>query len=185
MKISRTVQCRGFLLFVLCFLTSTFMFAQTATVTGKVSSDKENEPLQGVTVRVKNSGKATKTNAGGAFLIIALSTDTLVFSIVGFETKEVAIENQASLTVVLTKASQALDAIVVIGYGTVKKSDLTGSVISLKSSDLTPGANVNVQQMLQERAAGVQISQNSGEPGAAMNINDIGSFLHQFKNEYG
>ena len=171
MRNSKNVAGRinGFLLFVFCLLATQLVFAQTRTITGKVNSDK-NEPLQGVTVSVKNSGIATNTNAGGIFSITADPKAVLVFSMVGFEPKELSTANQANVNVVLASSAKVLDDIVVIGYGTVKKSDVTGSVVSIKASELTQGANVNVQQLLQGRASGVQISQKSGEPGSAMSV---------------
>nr|MBA2762412.1 carboxypeptidase-like regulatory domain-containing protein [Segetibacter sp.] len=128
--------------------------AQTRTVSGKVSSDK-NEPLSGVTVTIKNSNRATSTNANGTFSITAERNAVLVFSMVGFEGKELP-ANEPTVNVIMQTATKAMDEVVVVGYGTVKKSDVTGAVVSLKASELTSGANVNVQQMLQGRAAGVQ-----------------------------
>jgi TonB-linked SusC/RagA family outer membrane protein len=142
--------------------------AQTRTVSGKVSSDK-NEPLSGVTVTIKNSNRATSTNANGTFSITAERNAVLVFSMVGFEGKELP-ANEPTVNVIMQTATKAMDEVVVVGYGTVKKSDVTGAVVSLKASELTSGANVNVQQMLQGRAAGVQITQKSGEPGSAMSV---------------
>lgn len=155
----------GLLLFAACAVA-----AQPRTVTGKVISDKGDEPLSGVTVSVKNSAKATRTDAGGSFSIAVEPNAVLVFSMVGFEPKEVRTANQTAVNVVLTSGNKVLEDVVVIGYGTVKKSDVTGSVVSVKASELTTGANVNVQQMLQGRASGVQITQKSGEPGSAMNV---------------
>ncbi len=163
-------RSRPFVFLMFCAFISHIALAQTSTITGRVQSEKDNELLQGVTVTNKNSKAATSTDANGRFSIAATRNAVLVFSIVGYESKEVPVSNKTNLDVVLTSTVKALDDVVVIGYGTVKKSDVTGSVVSVKASELTSGANVNVQQMLAGRASGVQISQKSGEPGSAMSV---------------
>ncbi len=165
--LSRTKKC---IFFVPLLFAVQFVSAQQRTVTGKVSSNETNEALTGVTITVKNSTRATSTNSTGTFSILAEPNAVLIFTMVGFEAKEISVANKSSLDVVLGTATKAMDEVVVVGYGTVKKSDVTGAVVSLKASELTSGANVNVQQMLQGRAAGVQITQKSGEPGSAMSV---------------
>src|SRR5690606_20117708 len=112
----------------------------------------------------------TSTDADGRFSFTNVDPSAVVVvSFVGYESKELsASANLADIA--LNPDVSDLDEVIVVGYGTVKKSDVTGSVVSLKASDLTPGANVNVQQLMQGRAAGVQISQKSGEPGSAMSV---------------
>lgn len=157
-------------IFVLLLFAVQFAIAQSGTVTGKVSSDKTDDPLVGVTVTIKNSTRATSTNASGVFFITAEPDAVLVFTMVGYSTREVRVGNKSVMDVVLESAARSMDEVVVVGYGTVKKSDVTGSVVSLKASELTPGANVNVQQIMQGRASGVQVYQKSGEPGSAMSV---------------
>ena len=159
-----------------CMLTALFLFtaflvrAQTRTISGKVSS-AAGEPLAGVTVTVKNSNHSILTDNTGGFSITVDNADAmLVFSYVDYTTKEVRAGNSASLIINLEPRAGSLGEVVVIGYGTVKKSDVTGSVVSLKQKDLTPGANISVEQTMQGRAAGVQIYQKSGEPGSAMSV---------------
>jgi TonB-dependent SusC/RagA subfamily outer membrane receptor len=94
----------------------------------------------------------------------------LVVSYVNYITQEVAPKSDATINITLEPDDGKLGEVVVIGYGTVKKSDVTGSVVSLKAKDLNPGANLNVEQSLLGRAAGVQVYQKSGEPGSAMSV---------------
>jgi len=144
--------------------------AQQTNVKGKVS-DNGGQALAGVSVQVKGTSVATMTNAQGLFsLNIGQANATLKFSYVGYQTQELALNGKTDIQVTMVAESTALDEIVVIGYGAVAKSDLTGSVASVKSEDLTKGANVNMQQALQGRTPGVQIYQKSGEPGAAMSV---------------
>ncbi len=139
------------------------------TVTGRVI-DEQGNPLQGAAVRIKGTSQQASTDADGRFSFTNVDPSAIiVVSFVGYESKELpASVNLAAIA--LSPDVSDLDEVIVVGYGTVKKSDVTGSVVSLKASDLTPGANVNVQQLMQGRAAGVQISQKSGEPGSAMSV---------------
>jgi len=144
--------------------------AQQTTVKGKVS-DGEGNTLVGVSVSVKGTSIATMTDSKGLFsLQVGQSTATLRFTYVGYKAQEVPLNGRNNIEVTLVSESTALDEIVVIGYGAVAKSDLTGAVSSVKADDLTKGVNVNMQQSLQGRTTGVQIYQKSGEPGAAMSV---------------
>jgi len=146
------------------------IYAQSGNITGKVTGEN-GEGLPGVTVLIKGTNIGTATDAAGNFSLDAPSNaGTLIVSFIGYVTQEVAINNRTTINVALASDAKALEEVVVVGYGTVKKSDVTGAVVSLKASELTPGANVNVQQLMQGRASGVQISQRSGEPGSAMSV---------------
>ncbi|QNL52538.1 TonB-dependent receptor [Olivibacter sp. SDN3] len=154
----------------LLFVQMQELAAQQAQVTGRVL-DGEGEALPGVSVTVKGTSNATMSDGEGRFsLQIASQNAVLRFSSVGYEVKELALNGEKQVEVTLIAESTALDEIVVIGYGAVAKSDLTGSVASVKAEDLTKGANMNMQQALQGRTPGVQIYQKSGEPGAAMSV---------------
>ena len=161
---------RAGLVFTLAFF-ALHLLAQTKVISGKVTSSTTHEPLPGVTVAIKNTNKATTTNQSGEFsLTSGEANPVLVLTFVGYTSAEIPVSGADLKSLELTPAARAMDEVVVIGYGSVKRSDVTGAVVSLKASELTPGANVNVQQMLQGRASGVQISQKSGEPGGAMNV---------------
>ena len=149
------------LLAIMFFLISAFSFAQT--ITGTVSAD--GQPLPGATVLVKGTNTGTSTDFDGNYAIAADAGSTLVFSYVGFASQEVVVGAQVQIDVVL-ESDNKLDEVVVIGYGTQLKSDLTGSVSSVSSEDLTAIPTSRVDQALQGRATGVQVTQVSGAPGA-------------------
>lgn len=140
-------------------------------ITGKVKNDN-GEPLPGVTVVEKGTNNGTTTDAGGSFSINVSSADAvLVFSYVGFKDKEVAVSNTAALqNIVLMPDVSSLSDIVVIGYGTAKKSDLTGSVAVVKADQLMDRPVPNVTQALQGKVAGVDVSVNSNAPGAGAKV---------------
>lgn len=158
------------IIFTVCamLLSVTWVFAQTR-VSGTVTDDK-GETVIGATVTAKGTTNVVTSGVDGTYTITVADNATLVFSFIGTTTQEIAVAGKTRIDVKLLNEEKALDEVVVIGYGTVKKSDVTGALVSLKASDLTPGANVNIQQMMQGRAAGVQIGQRSGEPGSAMSV---------------
>ena len=138
-------------------------------VTGTVVNEN-NAPLPGVTVIIKGTTDGTVTDVNGNFSLTANTDDILVFSFLGFRSMEVPVNNRSVINITLIEYIEELEEIVVIGYGTVKKEDLTGSVSSLSNKDFNQGAQVSVNQMIQGRAAGVQITQASAEPGGAFSI---------------
>lgn len=171
MKEMQAIAAKKMMLPVLLLLAVLGAQAQSRVVTGKVTAAATGEPMADVTVMIKQTQTAVTTNNSGAFSIKVDNDDAvLVISYVNYKTQEVAVKNFASINIKLEAADNALGEVVVVGYGTVKKTDLTGSVVSLKAKDLSPGANVNVEQSLIGRAAGVQVYQKSGEPGAAMSV---------------
>lgn len=146
--------------------------AQQKTITGKVMSDKDGAPLSGVSVIAKGSTTGTQTNAEGSYsLTVPASTKTLVFSYVGFASQEVSVSTKTQADVVLVaSASQALDEIVVIGYGTARKKDLTGAVSSVKAKDFNQGVITSPDQLLQNKVPGLEVTNSSGQPGAATTV---------------
>src|ERR1035437_2062089 len=146
-------------------------------VKGKITDDK-NIPVAGASVQVKNTLRGTFSDVDGGFVIVASSNDTLVFSMLSMATQKLPVAGQTFINVKLLEESKALNEVVVIGYGTVKKSDLTGSVASIKSVDLTKITSLNPEQGLQGKVAGVQVSSSSGAPGAVPSIliRGVGTF---------
>tara|TARA_R110002096_G_scaffold158404_1_gene323712 strand:- start:24 stop:2996 length:2973 start_codon:yes stop_codon:yes gene_type:complete len=136
-------------------------------ISGTVTAD--GQPLPGATVLVKGSTVGTSTDFDGNFTVNADESSTLVFSYVGYSTKEVPVGNQTFINVSLDE-DKMLDEVVVIGYGTQRKSDLTGSVSSVSGEDVSTLPVSRVDQALQGRAAGVQVTQTSGAPGAGTSI---------------
>lgn len=144
--------------------------AVQAVVKGTVV-DEAGDPLAGVTVAIKGTSSMTTSNAAGDYQLTVEGTGgTLVFTAVGFQSQEVPVENQSVVNVTLRVSISDLDEVVVVGYGTSRKRDLTGSVVSLQERDFSQGITNNALQLLNGKAAGVHISQGSSAPGAATNI---------------
>lgn len=150
---------------------------QTAelTVTGTVV-DEKGERLPGVSVIVNGTTKGTVTDANGAFTIkVSTKANRLVFSFVGYVSQQVTVGDQTVMNVVLLADDKSLDEVVVVGYGTVKKSDLTGSVSKLGAETVNERPITSVEQLLQGQVSGVQITQNTGAPGAGISFNIRGA----------
>lgn len=157
--------------FILMILNEQNIMAQKRTVSGIVT-DSKNEPLIGVNVTIKNaSTTGTITDIDGKYsLEIPSGNSVLVFSYIGYSTQEVKVSNQSVVDIVLKDDMQALEEVVVVGYGTMKKSDLTGSVSSITSDNFKLGTDLTPQQLMQGAFSGVNISQNSGKPGGSNTI---------------
>jgi TonB-linked SusC/RagA family outer membrane protein len=135
-------------------------------VSGTVKNAK-GEPLIGVTVKVKGGSGGTATQANGAFSLEAPDSATLVFSYVGYEQKEVALHGQTTLEITLKEAASSLNEVVVVGYGTQKKSDLTGSIATVNFDSVLANRPItNASQALGGKVTGLWVSQNSGKPGS-------------------
>lgn len=143
---------------------------QQGSVTGKVT-DSRGESLPGVSVVIKGTTQGTITDFDGNFTLANVPDDAVLqFSFVGMKRQEVAVAGQSSISITLEDETIGLDEVVAIGYGTVKKSDLTGSVASVKGEDLNQGAISSVDQAMQGRIAGVNVTQASNEPGGGLSI---------------
>jgi TonB-linked SusC/RagA family outer membrane protein len=155
----------------------------TAEVSGSVT-DTEGEPLIGVNILVKGTSQGTVTDLDGQFSIdVPEGRDILVFSYTGYETMEVSLAGRTQLEVIMRENIAALDEIVVIGYGTQKKSDVTGAVSSIKSEEIRQIASVRVDDALRGKVAGLQIVPTSSAPGAASTIRIRGSNSISANNE--
>jgi TonB-linked SusC/RagA family outer membrane protein len=164
----RTFTISGLVLCFFLFINSAF--AQSGTVKGRVTDASSNETLVGVTVTIKGTTTGTQTDVNGGFSLSAPSTATLVFSYIGYVSQEVAVNGQATINVQLAAKANDLQQVVVIGYGTQKKIDNTGSIATIKGSDISKQASTDAVSALQGKVAGVEII-NSGQPGAAPTIN--------------
>jgi TonB-linked SusC/RagA family outer membrane protein len=156
------------LIMVSLFLFGTTSMAQQ-TVTGKIVSS-EGDPLAGATVSVKGNTTSVVSTADGEFSILASKGDVLLITFTGYSPEEVTVRNTSPITVSLSRAATEMDKVVVVGYGTVKKRDLTGSVVSLNADDLDKGVQVSVDNMIKGRAPGVQVTSMNGEPGSGFVI---------------
>lgn len=160
----------NYLAALVCLLLTMNSMAQI-TKTGKVTNEKDGTPMQGVSISVKGTATGTSTDAGGNFSIqIPNEQSVLVFSYTGFNPQEVAANSGETLNVSLTETQNALNEVVVIGYGTAKKSDLTGSVATVKSDRLMDRPSQDISQALQGRVAGVDVSINTSAPGEPAKI---------------
>lgn len=132
--------------------------------------DNENEPVIGASVFVKGSKSGTMTNIDGAFTLNAKPSDTIVISFIGYKPVEVKVGKRTDINVTLQPDSELLDEVVVVGYGTVKKKDLTGSVSNLKGELVTDRHTTQLTNALQGAMAGVQVTRSNGQPGATGSV---------------
>lgn len=162
--------------FLLAMLFSLGVNAQSFTVKGKVTSDSDEAGLPGVNVIVKGTSVGTVTDIDGEYVLDVGSGEAiLIFSSVGYISEEVTVGGQTVIDIVLAEDVTALEEIVVIGYGTQKKSDLTGAVSQVKSDDIVKLTTGNPTNALQGRMAGVRVEANGGAPGAKSLVTIRGS----------
>ncbi|HEX8278077.1 MAG TPA: TonB-dependent receptor plug domain-containing protein, partial [Segetibacter sp.] len=175
-KIALTKIKYVFMLYLLLIL-SPQTWAQATQVKGKVT-DENRAGVAGVSVLLKGTSSGTGTDANGNFSInVPNLNGTLVLSSVGFTTQEVAINNRATVNVTLTSgAGQALGEVVVVGYGSQLRKQVTGAVQTINNKELKDIPVSQVTQKLQGRLAGVQINQTTGKPGQGMNVRIRGQF---------
>jgi len=167
------------ILFILIFAGSSLVFAQSRIVTGRVTGSDTGETLPTATVAVKGTIRGMITDMNGNYQIEIKQGDAvLMFSFVGYDPQEVEIGDKTVINVELKAKSSTLEEVVVIGYGTVRKSDLTGAVGSIKAKELTKVTSLNAEQSLQGKVAGVQVTTTSGAPGAtpSVRIRGVGTF---------
>ncbi|MFN4286105.1 MAG: SusC/RagA family TonB-linked outer membrane protein [Lacibacter sp.] len=153
------------LLLLMTLVAASILWAQQVRVTGRVTSAGSGNAAEGVTVMIKGSNKGTVTLANGTFAIDAKTGDVLVFSGIGFERKEVTVTG-TTLDVVLGTTAGDLGEVVVVGYGTQRRTNLTGSLVQLNNAALTKRQVSSSSQVLQGLAPGVTVQQQSGRPGA-------------------
>jgi TonB-linked SusC/RagA family outer membrane protein len=153
---------------VMLLLCTPDLFAQTRTVSGTVKS--EGEALPGVTVTEKGTSNGTVTDSDGKFTISVSGSATLVFTFVGMTPQEVAVGSQTNLAVEMVADISQLEEVVIVGYGTAKKADLTGSIVSVGGDDLKKMPVATVAETLTGRLAGVQVTSTEGSPDAEINI---------------
>lgn len=169
--------------FLLLCLGHAMLLAQTLTITGKVV-DEEGLEVIGANIRVKgNASVGTITSLDGTYSIRAGAKDVLQFSYIGMASQDIPIKGRTKIDVQLKQDNKVLDEVVVIGYGTSKRSDLTGSVVSVKSDDLMKTPTSDVTQALAGRVAGVQVTQSEGGPGSSISIRVRGGISITQSNE--
>jgi len=147
-------------------------FSQDRVITGKITDSKDGSPVVGASVQPKGSRTGTSTKADGTFSInVGSNVTTLVITSIGYDAQEVSIAGKSSVDIsfVATFGSN-LNEVVVTGYGTSRKRDLTGSITSVKAKDFNKGVNTSPDQLIQGKVAGLQITSNNGQPGAGSSI---------------
>src|SRR5450432_3421389 len=166
MSLQKTLK-RLLLPFVL--LISQLSFSQGRTVSGKVTDSKDGSPVVGASVTAKGSSRGTSTSLSGDFsLTVPSGVNTLVVTSVGFTSMDVDITGKTTITILLVNGGgSSLNEVVVTGYGTTRRRDLTGAVSSVQSKDFNKGPVTNPDQLLEGKVAGLQIINSSGQPGAA------------------
>lgn len=144
--------------------------AQQTVIKGQVTA-ADGQPIPGVSIKFKGTEGGTTTDTNGKYSITIPTTEgVLVFSYMGFNTKEVIINGRQTINVQLEEQSKDLSEVVVVGYGTIKRTDLTGAVGTVSSADLNKATSTNLGQAVQGRMSGVQVTQTSGQPGAGADI---------------
>ncbi len=155
------------LLFSLILILQTNLYAQKTTIQGVVV-DGKNEPIIGANVLIKGTGNGTITDIDGNFKIDASVKDVLVFSYIGMISQEITVGTEKRMRVVLQESAKSLEEVIVVGYGTSKRKDLTTSVSSVSTKDITERPIISAAAAIQGKAAGVNVVQPSGEPGAGL-----------------
>ena len=165
MKLKSSLSLLTFLLFSVAIL------AQTK-ITGVVTDKETGDPLPQVTIQEKGTSNGTTTDFDGNYTItVKNSSSTLIFNYLGYKRQEINVGSNKNINIALAEDASTLDEVVVVGYGTTKKSDLTGSVSSIKSEEVNAFPVLEAAQALQGRAAGVSVqSNNGGEPGAPISV---------------
>src|SRR5882672_7640950 len=171
--------CRYLTVLLLCGATTAF--AQS-TVAGKVTSSDDGSALPGVNVLEKGTSNGTVSDSEGKFTISVGANATLVFSFVGFTSQEVAVGSQTSLDVKLLSDVKALSEVVVVGYGSQEKKEITGAVVSLDTKDFNKGNINDPSQLLQGKVAGLSVYNKGGDPNSSAiirlrGISTVGSNL--------
>ena len=156
---------------MLLFLTLLPMqaFAQVK-VTGCVTDQTNGEPIIGATVKIKGTSSGVVTDIDGNYSIEVSAGQTLEFSYIGYNTQTLKVNRSGRHDISLSEETNVLEQVVVVGYGTMKRSDLTGSVSSIGEAQIKQGVNTSIEQAMQGRIAGVNVTQNSGAPGGGISV---------------
>jgi len=158
---------------LLLFLISTSAFqafGQNIQIAGKVTDASTGQTLPGVSILVKNTTVGTTTDLNGRYSVQAKIGSKLVFSYIGYQAQSVVVGNQKTIDIAMKPVATGLSEVVVVGYGVQKKTDVTGATQTLTAKTFNPGVMISPAEMMQGRVAGVQVTSNSGEPGAASTV---------------
>lgn len=176
----KRLRFKALLMLIAGLCMSVSVFAQQMTVTGVVK-DPTGEPVIGANVIIKGTTNGTVTDIDGKFLLSASKGDIISVSFIGYKMQELPVASD--MNIILAEDSQMLENVVVIGYGTVKKNDATGSVIAIKPDEKNRGLQVSPQDMLMGKVAGVSVASSTGQPGSSSSIRIRGSSSLSAKND--
>lgn len=158
------------LLSLVGFLMVSTTHAQVREITGVVTDAESNEPLIGVNVSIAGTTTGTSTALDGSYSLSVSAGQSILFSYIGYESATVEISDQTEVNIGLSLSTEALDEVVVVGYGTMKRSDLTGAVSSIREEDIATTKSSNVIEALQGKVAGIDMVRSSGEAGSGYSI---------------
>ncbi|MEO5603911.1 MAG: carboxypeptidase-like regulatory domain-containing protein, partial [Cyclobacteriaceae bacterium] len=158
------------LLFIIAISYTNYGYAQVKTIAGKVSASEDGSAIPGVNILVKNTTTGAVTDVNGNYALSVDENDILVFSSIGYSTQEVAVAGRSVINLTLEADVKSLQEIVVVGYGSQLKKEITGAVQTVTSKDLKDIPVSQINQKLQGRLAGVQINQTTGKPGQGMTV---------------
>lgn len=161
---------RRFLILLALTMYCGLTYGQGLTVSGTITDGTSGDPLPGVTILVKGTTNGTTTDINGRYTLQTDANAILVFSFIGYSTQEIPVNGRSVVDVVMSVATEELEEVIVIGYGTVKKTDLTGAVTTVSSKDFNRGNIASPQELLIGKTAGVVITTNDGAPGSGATI---------------
>ncbi len=164
-------------------LLSSQTFAQGTSVSGTIKDTDSGDPIPGVNVVIKGTSSGTVTDIDGKYSILIGENDVLVYSFVGYATQEITVGSQTTINLSMLFDISQLGEVVVIGYGEIEKDDVTGVIAEVSEKDFIKGAIVSPQEMIVGKLSGVQVTQNSGEPGGAISIRVRGGTSINASNE--
>jgi outer membrane receptor protein involved in Fe transport len=158
-------------------LQSFSVYAQTTPaaamrpVSGRVTGATDNDGLPGVSVVVKGTARGISTDINGNYTLEAAPTETLVFSYIGFTSQEILVGDRTTINVSLRQGTRGLDEVVIVGYGEQRRGDLTSAQTTVTAEAIERTVNTTIEQAIQGRAAGVYVTQNTGQPGGGISVN--------------
>ena len=158
------------ILFLILLCNCTFLYAQQFNITGVVTDKKLKEPIIGASVVEKGTTNGVITDFDGNFALSVSPKATIIISYVGYATQEVPVNGKTNTRVTLKEDTEMLDEVVVVGYGTMKKSDMTGAISSVDVDDLVKRTTTNPAEALQGKIAGVNIMKAGGNAGAGVQV---------------
>lgn len=170
-------------LFLLFTIVTQLSFAQANKITGMVTDQLTGEPLPGVTIVVEGTTLGTTSDFDGNYTLMVERGQTLVFSYIGYEKQNIQIQNQSVVNIKLSVNTEDLGEVVIIGYGTVKKDDATGSLTAISSDDFNKGAITSPQELIMGKSAGVVVTTQGGQAGAGATIRIRGGSSLEASND--